>query len=290
MSVTNNRTQQPIQLQTESFFQLVINERHSRAELHIRGSFPSPQDIGDVITDLYHQSENYSTLAIFINSPGGDATTLAEILSAINSYEYIITIGAGQIASAGFFLWCRGDLRVAQAYSSYMAHRESYGGFGMKTDQHIDLANHTNEIYGRMIKEMCDGVLTDEELEKCRYTEVFLSGEELVARDVAISWEDFHRRDTTPVVYSTVVSIGDEIHVVENNRTRVETELGEASIHIFDLLYGNPCPNYEIDLDEDALLTSDEEANKILLETINQEEIAKSIQPVPEDHPTYQPT
>ncbi len=42
---------------------------------------------------------------------------------------------------------------------------------------------------------------------KARTTEVFFTGEEMIERGVAISWDQFHERDLTPLETMNVVSV-----------------------------------------------------------------------------------
>lgn len=175
-------------------FNVVKNENHNRIEIFIRGPVPSIEEVGDQMTAIYHLSSEYDTCLIFLNTPGGSIATLVEFLNVINKFKKVITIASGEVYSAGFIIWVVGDIRVTQKYTSFMCHRESYG-YGGKTDQQLDMANHSNKIYSTMYKDVLSEILTEEEVEKTKYTEIYFTDEDMIERGIAVSWERFIQID-----------------------------------------------------------------------------------------------
>lgn len=261
---SNNEEVLPLlNLQNHSF-SVAENTNHNRIELHLRGEFPSPEKVADEISTLYQYSEQYGTLLIYINSPGGHLNTLIELLSAIEKFDNVITVGCGDVASAGFILWCSGDVRVVQPYTMFMAHRESYGNIG-KTDQHIEHAKHINEIGTRIIEDKCGNVLTDEELERCKYTEVFFSDESLLDREVCISWEQFVVNDTEPVEWNMYFTKnGVDYHVVGENHVMFEIDGVQYVGNFFDVVYDVPRPVIMEVSEEDIVSMLEQEDDDIL--------------------------
>lgn len=233
----------PMMGQPDHAFTMIKNDNHNRIELHIRGGIPDPSAVSGEFSLLYQYAEEYPTLLIYLNSPGGVVSTAVELLSIMGKYRTVITVATGEIASAGFFIWCAGQIRVIQPYCSVMTHRESYGGTA-KTQQHIDQAVYVNELYDELIEDVCGGVLTKEEVERIKYTEVFFSGKELINRDQAISWEQFVEADTTPIEWGTYATINDKQYVrVSEDLVMMESEEGPSYIiSLYDAIYNTPNP------------------------------------------------
>lgn len=220
-------------------FAVMENTKHNRIELHLRGEFPSPEKVADEIATLYQYSEEYSTLLIYINSPGGHLNTLIELMTATKKFSNVITVGGGEIASAGFILWCSGDIRVIQPYTMVMAHRESYGNSG-KTDQHLSQAEHVDSIGRRIIEEICGSVLTNEEIERCKLTEVYFSDTTLIDRGACISWDQFVENDVTPVEWNMYFTKdGIQYHATDGINVMFEDENGNPRMdNIYNVIYG----------------------------------------------------
>lgn len=239
--------QLPMKPETE--LHIVPNEEHNRIEIHLRGPIGEPETIAEQLTMLYQYAETCSVCIIFINSPGGAISTLVELLAILKKFDTVITVGTGEMASAGFMLWCSGDIRVVQEYSSIMCHRESFGNLNAKTDSHLDLANYTALVYGTMVRDLCGDVLTDEEIDKIRYTEVYLTAEQLVDRGMAITWDQFIQADVDEVDIKEVVTLdGEEYTFISPSHImrRIETEDGPKGLVVpyLQSLYGVPNPPY----------------------------------------------
>lgn len=236
-------------LDTNSLILVTVNQRKNRVEVHIRGPFVPPHMVSTQIATLYEMADQYDTVLIYINSPGGSVDTLTELLSAFGRFETIITVAAGRVSSAGFFLWAAGHIRVVQKYTVLMAHRESYR-FDGKTDQHIDFGVFTNKICGSMIEDLCGHLLTDDEKVRIRTTEVFLSDQDMIERNKAITWSQFISRDNVQPEYHTIMTLDGVDYTVEEDSAIDE----EGNVYnITELIYDIPEKTvYRIDSSEDV--------------------------------------
>lgn len=213
-----------------------VNRAKTRVEVHIRGPFVAPNVVSSQIATIYELAETYDTVLIYINSPGGCVDTLAEMLSAFAQYKTVITVACGQVASAGFFLWCSGHIRVVQKYTVLMAHRESYQ-FAGKTQQHVEFGNFTEKLCGAMIQDLCGEVLTSDEMDTIRLTEVFLSDKDMIDRGFAITWKQFMEKDSITLnVYSGTTIDG--VHYTLEGDTAINDD-GQVYL-LNELMYDVP--------------------------------------------------
>lgn len=181
-----------------------VNQNRQRVEVNIRGLFVRPEQVNSELTMLNKLADEYSTVLITINSHGGSADTMFEMMNILKRYKTVITVAAGSVSSAGFFLWCAGDVRVVQKYTMLMAHRESYA-FSGKSDYHADYNKTTSIIGQRMVDDLCADILSTEEMDFIRRNELWLTDEHMIERGVCITWEQFVLAETS--VPSTMMEI-----------------------------------------------------------------------------------
>lgn len=202
---------------------ITIQEIRNRLEVFIKGSFGDPEDYAKELIELENLSDDYDTVYIHINSPGGRIHLLTEMISIFKKFENIITVGSGELASAGAMLWSIGDVRVLRPYTDFMIHRESYGISHLKTKQHADLAEHNQKIYTSLISDLFSDMLTDEEINKMEYTELYLTTDELIERGCAISYEQFLDQDNSDMSISI-------LFVADNGVTFLKNTDGTVSV------------------------------------------------------------
>lgn len=237
-----------------SLILVTVNNTKQRVEVHVRGPFVPPHMVSTQIATIYELAEKYDTVLIYINSPGGGVDTLTELLGAFSRFKTVITVACGQVASAGFFLWCFGHIRVVQKYTVIMAHRESYR-FDGKTQQHSEFATFTEEVCGSMIEDLCGKVLTVSEMDRIRLTEVFLSDKNMIERQFAIPWEQFIKRDELTLNVQTTAMIDDKIYIIEGDiATDEETGYG---YDLNELMY---------DVPNKKILLNQEDTDGVILE------------------------
>ena len=160
------------------------------AILKIYGLIDEPEEYIEELSKLDLLSKKFDVLEITLNSPGGNLNTTVDITSIINKFNYIVTIGKGEIASAAFMLWTMGDIRVVTSYSMYMAHRESYGMYG-KTSEHRDAAVTFGKVYEEMFEQCFGDLLTDNEKNIAERSETWISYKDLLDRPGVISYDDY---------------------------------------------------------------------------------------------------
>lgn len=160
------------------------------AILKIYGSIDEPEEYIEELSKLDLLSKKFDVLEITLNSPGGNLNTTVDITSIINKFNYIVTIGKGEVASAAFMLWTMGDIRVVTSYSMYMAHRESYGMYG-KTSEHRDAAVTFGKVYEEMFEQCFGDLLTDNEKNIAERSETWISYKDLLDRPGVISYDDY---------------------------------------------------------------------------------------------------
>lgn len=231
-----------IQPQQSKFIEIQEDPTSMRVEVHIRGDFISPDECSSELTALHQLSEQYPHAVLHINSGGGLVSTLHEMIAIFSRFQYLTTINVSSACSAAFTLWCIGDIRVAGVFAEFMAHRESYI-FGGKTGDHLDYAQHNQKVYTEMMNEYCGDVLSEFEIEQTQRSEVWLSGQDLIERRVAVSWEDYvngESRGSKPIV-----TVGDVSFVPVDETgdvfTPVEITPIDKSVcfNLSDLLYFN---------------------------------------------------
>ena len=170
--------------------QVVDDSSRSMAIVRIYGSIEEPEEYIEELAKLDFLATQYDAVEITLNSPGGSLNTTVDIISIINNFKYIITIGKGEIASAAFMLWSIGNVKVVTDYSMYMAHRESYGMYG-KTSEHKDAANIFGAVYEELFEECFGNILTDNEKQIAERSEAWISYKDLCSRDGIISFDEY---------------------------------------------------------------------------------------------------
>jgi ATP-dependent protease ClpP protease subunit len=180
-----------------------------RVELFIRGHIDSVIEYSDELIRLQDLSYKHGVLHVTINTPGGDLMTCLELLRMFKLYQRVVTIGIGEVASAGFILWSAGHLRVIDEYTILMIHRESFGNYG-KTAEHLALANVSQVIYGRLYTNTVDKFMTEEEQYHSRISEVWIDALDMINRGFAISLADFETPKRKIVNTTTIYHIDDE--------------------------------------------------------------------------------
>ena len=170
--------------------QVVEDKERNLVILRVYGEIEEPSEYIDEISRLNQFSNQYDIIEITLNSPGGSLNTTVDLASIINNFNYVITIGKGEVASAAFMLWAMGDIKVVTDYSMYMAHRESYGMYG-KTSEHKYAADVFGSVYEEFFEECFDDILTDKEALIADRSEAWVSYKDLVNRDGIISYDEY---------------------------------------------------------------------------------------------------
>lgn len=170
-----------------------IEEDGGMVRLTLHGLFDSVEENTKLVSEIHSYAEKYNIIEVWISSDGGMFTMLNEIIEALKQYQTIVTVCNSTASSAGAMVWGLGHLRVVSPFTQLLWHRESYGFFG-KTDQHEDQLEMNKKVFPILMKYCVGGILTEEEIEKARYTEVHKTGQEMIEAGHAISYEDYKAR------------------------------------------------------------------------------------------------
>jgi len=240
---------------------LFRNDTHNRVELHLRGEFGSPQECTAEIAELGQLSTQYSTILVYISSIGGRIDLLMEIMGMLEKFNTIITATLSDANSAGFMLWARGDVRVVAPTAEMMIHRET-SGYINKTDLVLERYEFVKRRFERIFVEFCGHILTQEEMDRARISEVWLLGQDLIDRQKAISWEQFHSNDTLPREVMEIVEVRGQRYVVQDGEFLVPVDVvfsSDAVYSVFDVVYDLPETISLINDSQDATDEDDED-------------------------------
>lgn len=278
---TSNDDELQIPMLKQPFMSMIENDRHGRIELHLRGGFDSPQENNQQLTELAQLAEEYPVALVYINSGGGRVDLLMELIHILKKFETVITVCLSDAASAGFMLWCTGDVRVVAHSAEMMAHRESSGWQG-KTDHVIERYDFIKRRFEFVFKDLCGEVLTDDEMEKARRSELWFLGQDMIDRGVAISWEQFHKNDTDPYSSFEIVERGEGQYMrVGNYMVPVNIEVVEGELYsIFEILYGMQNPKNLVESVEEEMGEDSSPASPTPEPTLSEEEIRDTLRGV----------
>lgn len=207
----NEQSENLISLMGDRFLTLAKNDKHSRVDIHVRGSFDSPQDSTKDLTELYDLSETYNTACIYINSEGGRIDTLMELVNVLGKFDSVITVVTSNASSAAFMLWSIGDVRVVCPSAELMVHRET-SGYIDKTYPMHDRVTFLKRRFDKLFVDLCNDILTEEELEEAKRGELWFLGEDFIERGNAISWETFIERDQQNVDVLPILTLDERMY------------------------------------------------------------------------------
>lgn len=172
-----------------------FTEKDDNYDLVFASDFLSADQDSPVYADLLcdlKEADKSKEIHVWVNSCGGEVSTLTLLRQQLEGFDYVVTIGTGEIDSAGFMLWLCGDERYLSPFTFCMYHSLSSGQYG-KAEEMKEYGNFLRNYQGAF-ESLADGVLTKEELDRGRYTEVWLLGSQLIERGVALPFSDYARR------------------------------------------------------------------------------------------------
>lgn len=223
-----------------TFLRIYINDKLDRVECYCHGRFPVIDEVSEEIITLHELSTSYSTLMLFINSPGGVVNTFVELAGVCKKYDEVITVNTGECSSAGLTLWAIGDYRLAYKHSQFMYHRESYALGYDKTSNHRDFIEFNDKVYQEMSSDVLDSIITPEEFELGKRSEVWLSYSDLIGRGSCILWDDYIHRQKTyePIECFTIdgvtfIADGEDNYIVVD-----KVECSNTYYKGSDIMYG----------------------------------------------------
>lgn len=174
-------------------------DRKDHYELIFTSDFTYPDQQNPLYNDLLidlKDADKSKEIHIWISSQGGCVTTLMLLSQLIEQFEYIVTIGTGEIDSCGFQFWSMGDQRYLYPKTFCMYHSMSSGTFG-KTQEIKEYGNFIERYQQIFIQNMLSkNILTEEEIEKGKLTQVWLLGKDLIERGAAIDYSEYKNRQS----------------------------------------------------------------------------------------------
>lgn len=208
----NQSEEMNLMMPMNRFITLAKNDELGRVDVHLRGIFESPQSCTQELTELHHLSSQYPTACVYINSDGGRIDLLMELTNILKKFQSVITVVTSNAASAGFMLWCIGDVRVVCPHAEIMAHRETSGMID-KTHPMSDRVEFLKRRFDHLFVDLCGDFLTEEEIELAKRGELWFLGEDFIEREQAISWEKFCSVDSAPPEPIALVNIDDVVYM-----------------------------------------------------------------------------
>ena len=169
--------------------------------------FPSSKE-DFVITDLYkdlQEADKKCEIHIFIDSPGGDCSTLEMLASEIRKFAQVITVCRGHAMSAGFLLWLIGDERYVTPGAALMFHEATHlGWLDIKTKEVKNWNEFSLKLNKQLLKEFqVEDFLTADELKLGETSEVWFTGQDMIDRKLALPYDNYNHRLTFGVVKDT---------------------------------------------------------------------------------------
>lgn len=196
-------------------------------DLIFSGDFEQAAQQTPVYTDLLmdlKDADKSKQIHVWIHSCGGSCSTLMMISQQLKEFEYVVTIGMGQIDSAGFMLWCKGDERYLSPTTFCMYHSLSTGLSG-KANQMKEYSVFIQK-YQDIFQEDAKDILTKQQIEKGRYTQIWLLGKQLIQRGKALQFQKYNER--TKVTPIQAFKVNDEIYLKNQSNKYVQViEFGE---------------------------------------------------------------
>jgi ATP-dependent protease ClpP protease subunit len=250
------------------FITITTDEGSSTVQCFIRGIFLPPELIAKELTTLHAMASQFSTIEFTINSPGGSVDTLIEMLHIKDKYANSVGVATGQAASAGSLLWAACDFRVIYPYTSFMFHRESYGMYGQSA-VHKDHLEHNDKLFNEMATNILQGILTDDELESIKRTDVYFTPNELIEREIAVPWIVYKEMQKVQLLSTDITAIDGHLFLLNKSTERynavTEMEIDEEnSFSTLQLKYSSVVGVDIVDDEDDEseeLTTKGEEKN-----------------------------
>ena len=168
-------------------------------------TFNEPDKENPILSDIYKDlqlADKNCEIHVFIHSHGGSVNTLMALIAEIRKFKHVVTVCTSFAMSAGFILWLCGKERYVEPIANLMYHGIAHFGIidskiaeTKEWIEHAKLGEELMQVYLGI-----DKILSKEEIEKAKYTEVWYTGTELIARHIARPYLDYSTRYTFGVI------------------------------------------------------------------------------------------
>lgn len=151
-------------------------------EFYLTGEITSPDDYIEWFDAIRHAKET-DIIKIYINSYGGDLFTAIQFMRVLADTEAtVITSVEGACMSAATMIFMCADSFEVTPHSIFMFHNYSGGTIG-KGGEMIDQLQHERKWSERLLKEIYQDFMTNEEIEAMLSNkDLWMDGEEVVKR------------------------------------------------------------------------------------------------------------
>lgn len=198
----------------------------------------------DLIVDLKEADKN-KEIHIFVGSYGGYVTTLNMLLQQISQFNHKVGINLGYACSCGFMLLAYCDEIYASPYSMFMYHSMSSIAIGKISElkNTVDFDQKWQKLL--IEKSRIHQLLTEDELKLGETTEVWLTGQDLIDRNVVLPYEQYLTR--VPIVpddHSFYV-IKDQVYRKEKDKFILYKASGKKELSYQDMIQLNSKEKHE---------------------------------------------
>lgn len=179
------------------------------------GTMPPDTLVTDIITDLRNANKD-KELHIFVGSYGGYVSCLNMLLQQVKGFKYRVGVNLGTACSCGFMLLANCDELYTSPFSEFMYHCMWGVSVGKVTE--IKNKNQFDAKWWKMLVEnsFIKDILTPDELKLGETSEVWLSGQDLIDRGVAMDYEQYATRPI-PTYIPNVFAINDDLYRKEGD-------------------------------------------------------------------------
>lgn len=147
-----------------------------------------PPNLYIEMVDTIRSAGPSDRINIYLNTDGGDFATGVAILSAIDETQAVVTtILDSSACSMGALIFLAGHQHIIHKHTAIMFHTFSAGLQGKSGDIRRQVESLV-KCYSGMVKDLCQKVLTPEEIKKIHAGEdLWLSGKQLAKRLNSVS-------------------------------------------------------------------------------------------------------
>lgn len=179
------------------------------------GGMPANTLMTDIITDL-KAADKSKELHIFVSSYGGYVHSLNMLIQQIVQFKHRVGINLGAACSCGFMLLAYCEELYTSPYATFMYH-EMWGVSVGKVEEQRNKSQFDARWWELLVKDSyINEILTSEEIEQGKLTEVWLTGSELIARDQAMDYALYCTRKI-PVQSADFYIVGEDVYRKEGN-------------------------------------------------------------------------
>ena len=165
----------------------------------------------DILLDMRNANKD-KELHIFVGSYGGAVSCLAMLMQQVLEFKYRVGINLGTACSCGFMLLACCNEIYASCYSEFLYHDMSALMWG-KVGELSRSASYFQKVWDELVNStFVSQILTPEELELGKTSEVFLTGSELIARRTVMDYALYQTRTIPITSNDEFYVIGDSVY------------------------------------------------------------------------------